>query len=211
MQFLTSLPEAISMPEYFYKSDSPDVCAIVSDWYSQLDALNTARIKLGEVFGADAAPMRDLTSHFVGGIKISSDRGLDTHWKRPDEYGYRSLRQKAVVPKGTAKEARAAIHAEHERLCALWSEHCPGAISKQETWEKLGVNTGNLLLCGGTNFELDGVAYFYLGFEINKTEHFANVAAGKPTAGWIEAATEIRRTEYEAAADIKNNNHKRRS
>ena len=60
-------------------------------------------------------------------------------------------------------------------------------------------NTGNLMLGGGIKFEHQGVAYFCLGFDINQTKHEANVAAGKPTAGWITGAAEILPSEYEAA------------
>lgn len=190
---------------YFYKTEAPGPVAVVSDFYQQKDAQLEAMDRLGELFGGSIAPMRDITSHFAGGVKLSKGGELDVHWRRPDEYGYRSLRQNAVPPKGITKEERAAIREEHKRLVTLWAEHCPARLSTHKYWEQLGVNTGNLMMCGGIKFELDGVAYICLGFDINESGHLANVAAGKPTAGWIEGAVEITASEYEAARHLKLN------
>ncbi len=52
-------------------------------------------------------------------------------------------------------------------------------------------------------FEHQGVAYFHLGFEINKGDHDSEVAAGQPTSGWIGGAIEIFPREYEAARAAK--------
>lgn len=191
------------MAPYFYKSEAPAVVALVSDWFKQKAAFDAQREQLGKVFGAAASPMTSGDTHYVGGVKLSASRELDVHWRRPDDYGYRCLRHKAVPPKGTSKEDRAAMRAEHERLQALWEQHCPKRISSHETWQQLNVNTGNLWLCGGVMFELRGTAYFALGFPINKPEHQDNVAAGKPTAGWIEGAVEILPSEYESARVLK--------
>ncbi|MCF6756148.1 hypothetical protein L3X14_06025 [Pseudomonas balearica] len=187
------------MENYFYKSEAATTVAIVREFYEQKDALDAGLVALGKVFGGQIAPMRDITSHFSGGVKLSSSRDLDVHWRRPDEWGYRSLRNKPVLPKGITKEERAEMRSEHARLMNLWAEHCPARLRTHDYWERLNVNTGNLLLCGGIKFEFNGVAYFHLGFEINKPEHEAQVAAGKPTAGWIEGAVEIVPSEYEAA------------
>lgn len=191
------------MADYFYKSAAPAVVAIVRDFYTQKDALNAGLLALGKLFGGAIAPMRDLTSHYAGGVKLSASRDLDAHWCRPDDYGYRSLRAAAKLAKGTPKEERAAIRAEHERLLGQWREHCPPRLRSHGYWDQLGVNTGNLLMCGGIKFELDGTAYFHLGFAINEAEHLADVAAGKPTAGWIEGAIEILPSEFEAARKTK--------
>lgn len=187
------------MQKYFYKSEAPDVVAIVQEFYQAKDLLNERLGELGKLFGGAIAPMRDITSHFAGGVKLSASRELDVHWCRPDDHGYRSLRCKAVPPKGITKEQRAAIRAEHERLLNLWKEHCPKRLDSHSYWERLNINTGNLLLCGGIKFEHQGVAYFCLGFDINQAEHEANVAAGKPSAGWITGAVEILPSAYEAA------------
>jgi len=187
------------MQKYFYKSEAPDVVAIVQEFYEAKDLLNERLGELGKLFGGAIAPMRDLTSHFAGGVKLSASRELDVHWCRPDDHGYRSLRCKAVPPKGITKEQRAAIRAEHERLLNLWREHCPKRLDSHSYWERLNINTGNLLLCGGIKFEHQGVAYFCLGFDINQAQHEANVAAGKPSAGWITGAVEILPSAYEAA------------
>lgn len=184
---------------HFYKSDAADVVAIVQEFYQAKDLLNDRLSELGKIFGGSIAPMRDITSHFAGGVKLSASRELDVHWCRPDEHGYRSLRQKAVPPKDITKEQRAAIRAEHERLRELWKAHCPPRLDVHEYWGRLSVNTGNLLLCGGILFEHQAVAYFALGFEINKADHEEKVAAGKPTSGWINGAIEILPSEYEAA------------
>jgi hypothetical protein len=191
------------MTSYFYKTNAPEAVAIVRDFYDRKDSQLYAIDRLGKLFGGAVAPMRDVTSHFAGGVKLSSSRELDVHWRRPDDVGYRSLRAKPTLPKGISKEERATIRDEHTRLVALWNEHCPPRLSTHKYWEQLGVNTGNLMLCGGIKFEIDGVAYFNLGFDINESEHLANVAAGKPTAGWIEGAVEITATEYETARHLK--------
>ena len=187
------------MTDFFYKSCDAATVAIVREFYFQKDALNAQMAVLGSLFGGKVAPMRDLTSHFAGGVKLTGGAELDAHWCRPDDYGYRSLRSTAKLAKGISKEDRAAIRAEHERLVTLWRKHCPKRLSTHEYWGRLGVNTGNLLMCGGIKLELDSTAYFHLGFEINETEHLAKVAAGEPTSGWIIGAVEILSSEYEAA------------
>jgi hypothetical protein len=192
------------MTSYFYKSEAPATVAIVREFYTQRDVLDAALNNLGKQFGGAVARMRDITSIYAGGVKLSDSRELDVHWRRPDDFGYRSIRNAAKPAKGTPKEERAAIKAEHERLQALWHEHCPKQLSSHDYWDLLNVNTGNLLLCGGLKFEHAGVAYFQLGFQINKAEHHANVAAGQPTAGWIEGAVEILPSEYHAARELKN-------
>lgn len=184
---------------HYYKSEAPEAVAIVKEFYQAKDLLNERLIALGEQFGSTVAPMHDITSHFAGGVKLSASRELDVHWRRPDEYGYRSLRHKAVPPKGITKEQRIAIRAEHERLCELWKAHCPPRLDRHEYWERLNVNTGNLMLSGGALFEHQDVAYFVLGFEINKADHEERISAGKPTSGWIIGAVEILPSEYEAA------------
>lgn len=188
---------------HYYKSDAADVVAIVQEFYQAKGLLNERLVELGKLFGGPVAPMRDITSHFAGGVKLSASRELDAHWCRPDEHGYRSLRQKAVPPKGITKEQRAAVRAEHERLRELWKANCPARLDAHEYWDRLNVNTGNLLLCGGILFEHQGVAFFALGFEINKANYEEQVAAGKPTAGWINGAVEILPSDYEAARQAK--------
>lgn len=187
------------MADFFYKSNEPGTVAIVREFYSMKDALNAQLATLGAHFGGKVAPMRDLTSHFAGGVKLTGGTELDTHWCRADDHGYRSLRSAAKLAKGISKEERTTIRVEHERLVALWSEHCPERLSSHEYWKQLGVNTGNLLMSGGIKFERDGTAYFHLGFQINEAEHLADVAAGKPTSGWIDGAVEILASEYETA------------
>lgn len=187
------------MTDFYYRSTTPTVVALVTTWYLQKDAFDAQRTKLGQIFGAAASPMRSGESHYVGGLKLGRDVALDVHWRRPDAYGYRALRVTAVPPKGASKTQRTAIRAEHERLTALWQEHCPPRISSHTTWQQLGVNTGNLLLSGGVMFELDGTAYFLLGFKIDELDHKARVAAGEPTSGWIEGAEEILPSTYETA------------
>lgn len=191
------------MSSYFYKSEAPATVAIVREYYAARDAFSSELVALGALFGGAIAPMRDITSHYAGGVKLSGSSDLDVHWRRPDDYGYRSLRVAAKPAKGTPKEERAALRAEHERLLNLWRENCPQRLCTHDFWDRLGVNTGNLMICGGIKFELDGIAYFHMGFQINKAEHHDNVAAGKPTAGWIEGAVEILPSEFEAARRLK--------
>ncbi|MEK2611102.1 hypothetical protein WLF18_18510 [Pseudomonas shirazensis] len=184
---------------HFYKSEAPEVVAIVQEFYQEKELLNKRMADLGKLFGGSIAPMRDVTSYFAGGVKLSASRELDVHWCRPDERGYRSLRQQAVPPKGITKDQRSAIRAEHERLRELWKEHCPSRLDSHDYWNRLDINTGNLLLCGGIKFVHQGISYFCLGFEINQARHEANSSAGKPSAGWITGAVEILPSEYEAA------------
>lgn len=184
---------------HYYKSEAPEVVATVQEFYQAKDQLNERLAELGKIFGGAIAPMHDVTSHFAGGVKLSASPELDVHWRRPDEYGYRSLRHKAVPPKGITKEQRAAIRGEHDRLCEQWKANCPPPLDRLDYWDRLSVNTGNLLLCGGAFFVHRNIAYFALGFEINKADHEEKVAAGKPTSGWISGAIELLPSEYEAA------------
>jgi hypothetical protein len=192
------------MADFFYRSCEPATVAIVRSFYVQKDAFNALLMALGVHFGGKVAPMRDLTSHFAGGVKLTGGTELDVHWCRPDDHGYRSLRTAAKPSKGLSKEDRAAIRSEHERLIGLWKEHCPQRLSTHKYWGMLGVNTGSVLMCGGIKFELDGTAYFHLGFQINEAEHLAAIAASKPTNGWIDGAVEILASEYEAAREARN-------
>lgn len=186
---------------HHYKSQAPATLAIVKELFQAKAELHSQSAKLGELFGGHIAPMRSIDCHYAGGVKLSADRSLDVHWRRPDEWGYRELRVKPVPPKGITKPERAAIRAEHERLRTLWSDNYPSSVSLHDYWDRLGVNTGNLLLCGGTLFEHQGTAYFLLGFEINQAKHEANIANGQPTSGWIDGAVEILPSEYKAATD----------
>lgn len=190
--------------QHHYKSTAPATVAIVQELYQAKAELARQAAKLGELFGGDIAPMRDITSHYAGGVKLSADKALDVHWRRPDDWGYRTLRAQAVTPKGIERKERASIRAEHERLLTLWNDNYPAPVCTHNYWGRLGINTGNLLLCGGTLFEHQGTAYFLLGFQIDQAQHQANVAAGKPTAGWIEGAVEILPSEYAAAVEAFN-------
>lgn len=187
------------MADFFYKSSEPATVAIVREFYLQKDEFLVQLNVLGSMFGGKVAPMRDVDSNYAGGVKLGGGAELDVHWCRPDDHGYRSLRTAAKPGKGVSKEDRAAIRTEHERLVALWKEHCPARLSGSDYWDRLGVNTGNLWLCGGIKFELNSSAYFHLGFQINKAEHDSQVAAGQPTSGWIAGAVEILASEYETA------------
>lgn len=191
------------MAEFFYKSSAPATVAIVREFYAQKDIFLIQLAALGSLFGGKVAPMRDVDSNFAGGVKLSGASDLDVHWCRPDELGYRALRTAAKPGKGIPKEERAAIRAEHDRLVALWRKHCPERLSSTDYWDRLGVNSGNLWLCGGIKFEYNGTAYFHLGFQINKAEHHANVAAGNPSSGWIDGAVEILTSEFQAARAAK--------
>lgn len=187
--------------QHHYKSTSPAAVAIVRELYQAKAELRAKSAAFGELFGGDIAPMRNVTSLYAGGVKLSAAKALDVHWRRPDEHGYRNLRAQAVAPKGIDKKERAAIRAEHDRLLTLWNENYPASVDVHRYWDRLGVNTGNLLLSGGALFEHQDTAYFLLGFQINQAEHDANRAAGKPSSGWIEGAIEILPSEYSAAVE----------
>lgn len=187
------------MADFFYKSSEHATVLIVHEFYVKKDVFLAQLTVLGSLFGGKVAAMRDVDSHYAGGVKLSGGAELNVHWCLPDDHGYRSLRAAAKPGKGVSKEDRTAIRAEHERLVAIWNEFCPKRLSGSSYWGRLGVNTGNLWMSGGIKFELDGVAYFHLGFQINKAEHDALVAAGQPTCGWIDGAVEILASEYETA------------
>jgi hypothetical protein len=191
------------MSSYFYRTQAPGPITIIEEFYSRKDVFLAALETLGQHIGGEVAPMRDLTSNFAGGVKLGTHREHDVHWCRPDDYGYRTLRVAAKLPKGSSKEDRAAARAEHQRLHDLWQTHCPKRLSIHDTWERLTINTGNLLLCGGVFFAHHDSAFFELGFQINKAEHDEKVATGKPTSGWIEGAVEITSSEYQAARSAK--------
>ncbi|MDC7831632.1 hypothetical protein [Pseudomonas benzopyrenica] len=187
------------MQQYHYRSTDPAVVAIVQDCFNQRQALRLAADRLGEAFGGEVALLRGLTHISPSGVKLKGDQVLDIHWCRPDPWGFRRLRVKPKTTKGMPKPEREALLIEHQRLVQLWEQHCPPALNVHQFWDRLGVNTGNLLLSGGLFFTQNGAAYFCLGFDINQAEHLANVAGGQPSAGWIEGAEEILPSHYDAA------------
>ena len=177
------------MGSYCYKTNHPSVLAAVAAWDAKKSAFHAQRIKLGQVFGGDASPMYSGSDNYVGGVKLSADRKLDVHWRRPDEYGYRALRNASKPEKGTLKDARAAFKAEHERLVTQWQEHCPARISKDDVWKAIGIDWGSIFLNGGVFFEYDGTVFLNLGFQL------------KPDGEQIEGAIEIFSSEYETVRD----------
>ncbi|AOA08359.1 hypothetical protein [Pseudomonas sp. TMW 2.1634] len=193
---------------YFYKTQASGPVAIVTEFYSRKDAFLAALETLGEHVGGKVAPMRDITSNYAGGVKLSAGQEHDVHWCRPDHYGYRVLRVSAKPGKGSSKEERTAARAEHKRLVDLWNEHCPASLSNHEYWRRLEVNTGNILLCGGVMFAHNGTAFFELGFQIDEADHAEKVAAGKPTSGWIDGAVEITSSEYQGGWSSKRDEKK---
>ncbi|MGY2337921.1 hypothetical protein ACW9HW_01565 [Pseudomonas sp. SDO5532_S415] len=175
------------MSSYHYKTTSPSALAAVSAWESKKADFHAKREKLKDVFGGPGSPMYSGNDSYVGGVKISDSRAFDVHWRRPDEYGYRALRNAPKPEKGASKEARAAYKAEHERLIALWDEHCPDRISKDDVWKALGIDWGSVWLSGGVFFKYDGAIYLNLGFQL------------KEGSEQVEGATEIIASEFEAA------------
>lgn len=152
---------------YHYKTTSPAVLEAVRAWSEKLEAFHAQRKKLADVFGGEGSPMYSGNDKYVGGVKISADRALDVHWCRPDDHGYRSLRNGAKIPKGTGRVARAEIKEEHTRLQALWVEHCPARISADDTWKAIGLDWGTIWMSGGVFFELEEVVYLHLGFKLS--------------------------------------------
>lgn len=188
---------------YFFATQATGAVSIVEKFYSRKDVFLTALEVLGQQIGGQVAPMQDITSNFAGGVKLGAGQGHDVHWRRPDDFGYRSLRVAAKLPKGSTKEERAAARAEHQRLLDIWNTYCPGRLSIHDSWKELGINTGNLMLCGGIFFAYEGTAYFDLGFQINELEHAEKLAAGQPTYGWIDGAVEITSSKFQAARSAK--------
>lgn len=175
------------MAEYYYRTETPAVLVAIIAWENKQAAFHNQRAKLAQVFGGDASPMYSGNDKYVGGIKLSASRDLDVHWCRPDQYGYRALRSLAKPEKGLPKEERVTYKTEHDRLTALWKEHCPARISMDDTWKAIGLNWGSIWLNGGVFFELDGVAYFHLGFQL------------RSDGEQIEGAEELISSEYQAA------------
>ncbi|KTT33292.1 hypothetical protein NS201_05225 [Pseudomonas oryzihabitans] len=184
---------------YFYRSEHPDTVAIVQDYHRQLGALRLATERLGEAMGGEVCLLRSYTDVYPGGVKLSASNALDVHWCRPDQLGYRSLRVKPKTAKGLTKEQRDTISAEHQRLVQQWHTLCPPRLDVHGFWDRLGVNTGNLLLGGGLFFVHQDTAFFCLGFGIDAAAHEYARAAGKPSAGWIEGAVEILPSDWESA------------
>jgi hypothetical protein len=175
------------MSSYFYKTNAAPALAAIDAWDVKRAEFDRKREALKDVFGGPGSPMYSGSDSYVGGVKISESRDLDVHWRRPDEYGYRALRHAAKAEKGATKEARTAYKAEHERLAALWQEHCPERISKDDVWKALGVDWGSVWLSGGVFFKYEATIYLNLGFQLKEGgEH-------------IEGATEIVASEFEAA------------
>ena len=187
------------MEHYYYRSTHPDTVAIIQDYHRQLGALRLATERLGEAMGGEVPLMRSSTAISPHGVKLSASNALDVHWCRPDDFGYRTLRVRAKTAKGMTKEERAAIQAEHDRLLQQWKDLCPQRLSIHAFWQRLNVNTGNVLLSGGMFFLHQDAAYFHLGFAIDPGAHELAIAEGKPSAGWIEGAEEILPSSYEAA------------
>lgn len=179
------------MSSYHYKTISPSALAAVTSWEAKKAEFDSERENLAGVFGGPGSPMYSGNDHYVGGVKISDSRDLDVHWRRPDEYGYRALRHAAKPEKGATKEARAAYKAEHDRLTALWQEHCPRRISKDDAWKALGVDWGSVWLSGGVFFKHDGAVYLNLGFQL------------KEGGEQVEGAAEIVASEFEKARAAK--------
>ena len=174
------------MSNYMYKTTAPAVVAAVIAWDAKRKEWDAQRAKLGQVFGGSASPMRSGSRSYVG-VKLSASRDLDVHWRRPDQYGYRALRSSAKLAKGTSEVHRSAQVVEHECLSALWKEHCPASIDRDEAWEAMGLNPGALWLGGDMFFERDGVVYLNLGIRLEDGNES------------IEGATEILGSEFEAA------------
>jgi len=175
------------MSSYHYKTTSPSALAAVTSWEAKKADFDAKREKLKDVFGGPGSPMYSGSDSYVGGVKISDSRDLDVHWRRPDEYGYRALRNAAKPEKGATKEARAAYKAEHDRLVGLWQEHCPARISKDDVWKVLGIDWGSVWLSGGVFFKHEGAIYLNLGFQLKK--------GGEQ----VEGAAEILASEFETA------------
>ena len=175
------------MSSYYYKTTAAAVVAAIQGWDAKRAECDLKREKLKEIFGGPGSPMYSGGDNYVGGVKISDSRELDAHWRRPDEYGYRALRNAPKPEKGLTKEARAAIKGEHERLVALWEEHCPSRISKDDVWKSIGIDWGSVWLSGGVYFEFAGVVYLHLGFQLKGGDDH------------VDGATEIVSSEFEAA------------
>ena len=175
------------MSNYFYKTSAAPALAAIDAWDAKRAEFDRNREALKDVFGGAGSPMYSGSDSYVGCVKISDNRDFDVHWRRPDEYGYHALRNAAKPEKGATKEARATYKAEHERLTALWQEHCPERISKDDVWKALGIDWGSVWLSGGVFFKYEGAIYLNLGFQL------------KEGGEQVEGATEIVANEFEAA------------
>lgn len=181
-----------------YLSHAPEVVRAIQAWEQQQATFYQARQRLGDVFGGVAVSFAWLQTQFIGGIRLAGGVELDRHWRRPDRWGYRTLRLRARIPANMRLIPPATIHAEHDRLLACWARHCPAPIDASEVWQRLGIHLGSVSLWGGHFFYQDGAAHISLGFDPSLEE------AGQPALAWLAQAMPITSAMFDAARDRSN-------
>jgi hypothetical protein len=174
-----------------YTTSNPRVVRAIHAWERGIAVFDMASRALGEVFGGEAVSFTWLQSRFIGGIKLAGGVEIDRHWRRADRWGFRTLRLRARIPKGMQLIPPAVIHAEHERLQALWARHCPAALDGSGVWQALGIHLGSVSLWGGALFTHADVAYISLGF------NHCTQNAGDSKLDWFEHATLIEPAEFD--------------
>lgn len=173
-----------------YATSDHRVVRAIHTWEKDVAAFDLRRQTLGEVFGGEAVSFTWLQSRFIGGVKLKGGVEVDRHWRRADRWGFRSLRLRARIPHGMRLIPPAVIETKHERLKALWAQHCPSALDASEVWQTLGIHLGSVSLWGGAFFTCGEVAYISLGFNHCTT-------ADGSTQGWLEHAVMIEPTAFD--------------
>lgn len=188
----------------YYKSEDATVVGAIKGMEDRRTAWFTQLTKLGAALGGKVTAMRSISSTHAGGFKPHEGELSDVHWCKKDDFGNRGLRATGKPLKGSTKEERAAIKVEHARLTELWAANNPGRFTSDEAWDEVGINASAVWMSGGIMFQLNGVAFFQLGFSISEEKHLALKAEGKGTHGWIPGAVEILGSEWEEARQVKN-------
>lgn len=158
------------------------VVQAIKAWEAQVEAFEKAKQRLGNLLRGTPVSFTWLQGRFIGGVQLIGGVELDRHWRRPDRYGARTLRLRARIPANLKLLTPATIHDKHERLLAIWRQHCPARIDADSTWEALGISPSSVSLWGGDFFVQGEEAYVRLGFDPR---------AEQPGTEWLASATPI--------------------
>ncbi|WP_263263024.1 hypothetical protein [Pseudomonas sp. RIT-PI-S] len=181
------------------RTNAPAVVATVQAWEQKVASFHQARLQLAQKLGGPVSSMRWLQAHYIGGVQLTGGVELDRHWRRPDQWGYRTLRKRPKIPRGMQLVKPEAIYAEHDRLLELWAAYCPERIDANEVWKALGIHLGSIALWGGRFFSCGQTAYILLGFRHDQQSPQKISERGDPSIDWAGEATVISFAEYEAA------------
>lgn len=163
------------------------VVQAIQEWQAKVADFENAKQRLGHLLRGTPVSFSWLQSRFVGGIQLVGGVELDRHWRRADRYGARTLRLRARIPANLKLLTPSAIQDKHERLLAVWQQHCPARIDADLTWQTLGVSPGSISLWGGDFFVQGDRAYVRLGFEPQPNQ---------PGLEWLAEASPVAAEEF---------------